>query len=299
MNIDIKGEAIEKFLEHYMGKLCIAFVLFIIPEIFEIWIHPIPNNLWWIKVSFKIISIVIACLGIKNDPPLFGKEKVEEEQQREIKKKRIWYVVIFLVYLFGIYSLLRDYDILPPISPDKVTKSTITVPMVPAITSTPIYKTIQDLPVCNSEDKNFPCRYLTLGENQKDIANVFYSYRTELVGRIMELYRDESGTIPVFKENKLIIIPEDYREQDLDYYEFYFRLLDPPIFQCQYINSPPTPCWYISKGESYKELANGYPTVIKESCIPGANKTEWSKTEDGLVPKTIESGKMIMLPVCP
>jgi len=99
--------------------------------------------------------------------------------------------------------------------------------------------------------------------------------------------------------NTKIIIPEPDREQDLDYYKCYFQeLLDRPITQCSESGSLPTPCWYISKGESYQELVNKYPVIMDAECIQKANKTEWLKEADNLVPKTIKTGTVIVLPVC-
>lgn len=158
---------------------------------------------------------------------------------------------------------------------------------------------IEDLPICNFDIQKFPCKYWTKDDEfAKDIANAAYKNRTNLVERIMELYRDkENGGIPVFKSNLHIIIPEPGGERNSKYYEFYFQLLTTPITQCTNIDSPQTPCWYISEGESYEELATHYSTTINDLCIREANKTEWDGLQ--LVPKTIEQGTMIMLPVCP
>jgi len=156
------------------------------------------------------------------------------------------------------------------------------------------------LPECIFEEKKFPCQYLTReNEFAKDIANAAYSNRTELAGRIMELYRDKDGGIRVLMANQRIIIPDPDQEQDLDYYKCYFQqLLYPAIMQCPDSDSLTTPCWYISKGESYEELTTKYPIEIEVECIKAANKTEWSKEANNLVPKTIESGTVIVLPVC-
>ncbi len=281
-----EAKLLKELSKYWWGVLSMGIVVYVI-GLQRTWIFANFDPI--VCTVLQLIGTIIMIIGF------FMFRKKHNHNLKKCAKIGLWILFVLLLFfcILGIIyrwgkSNINNGDPVQQPTEGHITK-----------TPTPIYETIQDLPICIPKDENFPCRYLTTGENPEDIADAFYSHRTELAGRIMEFYRDENGTIPVFKENKTIIIPEDIRKRDLEYYEFYFQLLDYPISQCPYIISPPTPCWYISKGESYKELANGYPTIIKDSCIPGANKTEWSKTDYGLLPKTIEPGTMIVLPVCP
>jgi len=168
----------------------------------------------------------------------------------------------------------------------------------PAVTPDFKFSSIHDLPPCDFEKQNYPCkRYTERDEFASSIAEKTFG-NARLAGRIAELYRDDTGSIGAFVADELIIIPDPLQLQDITYYQFYFGLLIHPILKCPDTNLR-FPCWQVSEGESYEVLAaDFYPVPTDPDCIRAANKTEWSAVAGRLDPKRTVAGVIIVLPDC-
>ena len=167
-----------------------------------------------------------------------------------------------------------------------------------SMTPIPHFISIEDLPPCDFDKNNFPCKYWTDDGDYSSRISIRAYGNAEYSGRIAELYRDEKGSIPPFMSDQLIIIPDNSKPQNESYYEYYFSLLSNPIPRC--VDRPFSfPCWLVSEGESYSILAGYYPAPTDPKCIQAANKTEWNVASGSLDPINPLPGIIFVLPTCP
>lgn len=274
-------------------------------------------------IIFFILLFILNTLRIPADQSLFPEHDLPTSRWR-IRLSKIGTFVLGLIAIsyLGIFSLVGYRQTLttlvfpsptptptrtptqtPTTTPTPTATSTQTptitpsptVTLTPTNTLTPTPASITDLPICDFEEKNYPCRYTTIdGDYAALIAGKAYDNQGQ-AERVQDFYRNEFGSIPAFEANKLLIITPKSQTRDRVYYEFFFRLLEHPILMCEGPDFE-FPCWLISGGGNYNIFKEHYPFNIDVNCIMRANKVEWENGE--LFPRNPEALSIIVLPKC-
>jgi hypothetical protein len=90
-----------------VGKIVIAFVIFVLPGLLGRFIVDIPNNIGWLRYIFEIIAVIIAAWGIKEIPKSIAGNKTK----KKLRKAKFQQISIFLlVATFAIFVFLATYN---------------------------------------------------------------------------------------------------------------------------------------------------------------------------------------------
>ncbi len=282
MGVDISSKFLEKLWGHFMGKLLFASVLLAIPAILGVFNYPIPYEYWGLEAALYLGSFIIVAYGIQKEPPLFQK-KGENKNQRSERNWKIALYIIFVVFFFlVIFSFILDLcnEVEEPSGDDSD-------PLTPTGFCT--------IP---PDDSIFPpCYYeIVNGDSSTKISKKIHEAYI-YAGMIADLHRNTKGKIASYSIGDVIIIPEikeDYHTTDyLKYYLGYDICVNGEM-------TPSNPCLYISKGESYLNLAKKFfnNDVSYEKDIKEANDIQYLPPAD-LEPMDLEAGVIVVIPSWP
>lgn len=258
------------------------------------------------EIVISVIIVIVAIVLYKLWNKIFNKKNDSEEMEKDLLPKKIhWPFIIGAVILLSfIYLVIQTTNLTCQTINRDQQDTQVSIFSEPPLSN---YNEIIDFPncnfniidwpICNFNEKDYPCKYsIVEGDIFFDIAQCAFGniQKAELIA---ELYRDKNGSIQTLLPDTFVIIPNSDHLDYEEYHSYYFSLLEIPIAECEK-DSLSFPCWYRSERESYEFLANLYPSSIKVNCVHAANKTEYSRELHQLIPKTIENGTIVVLPVC-